>query len=146
MLLGWRRHDIETVYLPFIHGVGIQIGTSDPVFMRRFNLPLVQCERPKWPYVPKEEDAKIIAGDEEAKKMNMLGQSYLRDCNSGKFKTWEDLQFLKDNWDGPIVLKGIQNVAVRFCVPDSFCSFVYRTFFILFARYYRMLKRLSRWA
>ena len=38
-LLGWRPHDIETAYLPFLHGVGIQVGTSDPVFMARFNLP-----------------------------------------------------------------------------------------------------------
>jgi lactate 2-monooxygenase len=34
-LLGWRPHDLDTAYLPFIAGVGIQVGTSDPVFMRR---------------------------------------------------------------------------------------------------------------
>jgi isopentenyl diphosphate isomerase/L-lactate dehydrogenase-like FMN-dependent dehydrogenase len=113
MLLGWRPHDLETVYLPFIHGVGIQVGTSDPVFMKRFNLQPVKGERPKWPYEPKKEDAKCANGDEEAQKMSMLGKAWLGECNSSKFKTWEELKFLKDNWDGPIVLKGIQRVAVR---------------------------------
>jgi lactate 2-monooxygenase len=113
MLLGWRPHDLETVYLPFIHGVGIQVGTSDPVFMKRFNLQPVKGERPKWPYEPKKEDMKCANGDEEAQKMSMLGKAWLGECNSSKFKTWEELKFLKDNWDGPIVLKGIQRVAVR---------------------------------
>jgi lactate 2-monooxygenase len=31
MLLGFRPHDIDTVYLPFIHGVGAQVSFSDAV-------------------------------------------------------------------------------------------------------------------
>lgn len=70
MLLGWRPHDLDTAYLPFAHGVGIQVrlrastyrrlvlrelgertvlmvvccwlylqvGTSDPVFMKKMGL------------------------------------------------------------------------------------------------------------
>lgn len=26
------------------------------------------------------------------------------------FRTWDDVKFLRDNWDGPLILKGIQRV------------------------------------
>ncbi|KAF9003955.1 oxidoreductase [Cyathus striatus] len=91
--LGWRPHDLETAYLPFGHGVGIQIGKSDPVFMARHNKqPLIQ------------------EGDEKAQEDAFLGREWLGEVNSGTFKDWEDLKFLRKNWDGPIVLKGIQSV------------------------------------
>jgi isopentenyl diphosphate isomerase/L-lactate dehydrogenase-like FMN-dependent dehydrogenase len=113
MILGWRPHDLETAYLPFLQGVGIQVGVSDPVFMKRFGLQPVQGKEahPKFPYDPKEEEAKFLQGDEEAKKNDMLGKAWLGECNSGMFRTWEDIKFLRDNWNGPLVLKGIQTVA-----------------------------------
>jgi lactate 2-monooxygenase len=110
--IGWRPHDIKTAYLPFIHGFGTQVGTSDPVFMKRFGLQPVQGQHPKWPYDPKEEDAKLMNGDKEAMAKALLGKAFLAECNSGVFRTWQDIKFLRDNWAGPIVLKGIQNVAV----------------------------------
>lgn len=112
MLLGWRPHDLETVYLPFSHGVGIQVGTSDPVFMKRFGLETSQGH-PEFPYEPKQEDKKYLQGDEEVKRNVMLGRAWLGECNSGEFKTWENVKFLRENWDGPLILKGIQHVAVR---------------------------------
>ena len=33
-LLGWRPHDLDPTYFPFSAGIGLQVGTSDPVFMR----------------------------------------------------------------------------------------------------------------
>ena len=39
MLLGWRPHDLQTSYLPFLHGVGAQVGLSDPVFMSTLDEP-----------------------------------------------------------------------------------------------------------
>ena len=30
--------------------------------------------------------------------------------NSGTYREWKDLRVLRENWDGPIVLKGIQTV------------------------------------
>jgi len=36
-----------------------------------------------------------------------LGTEWLLEANSGTFRTWEDLKILRDNWDGPIILKGI---------------------------------------
>jgi lactate 2-monooxygenase len=32
-LLGWRTHDLDMAYLPFATGVGMQVDTSDPVFV-----------------------------------------------------------------------------------------------------------------
>jgi len=69
------------------------VATSDPVFMKRFHLqPVPKGEdHPKWPYE--------------------LGKAWLAETNSGQFRRWEDVKFVRDNWDGPLVLKGIQSVA-----------------------------------
>ncbi|EDR13677.1 uncharacterized protein LACBIDRAFT_230911, partial [Laccaria bicolor S238N-H82] len=82
MGLGWRPHDLATAYMPFAHGVGIQVGKSDPVFMARYG---------KQPGV-------------------FFGREWLKEANSGLYRDWEDLRFLRDNWEGPLVLKGIQSV------------------------------------
>ncbi|KIJ59033.1 hypothetical protein HYDPIDRAFT_101468 [Hydnomerulius pinastri MD-312] len=112
MILGWRPHDIETAYLPFAYGVGIQVGTSDPVFMKRFNLQARQGECTKFPFEPEKiKDAAFSKGDESAAREMLLGKEWLGEVNSGVFRTWDDLKFIRDNWDGPIVLKGIQRVS-----------------------------------
>jgi len=61
--------------------------------MKRFHLqPVPKGEdHPKWPYE--------------------LGKAWLAETNSGQFRRWEDVKFVRDNWDGPLVLKGIQSVA-----------------------------------
>lgn len=113
MVLGWRPHDIETGYLPFAYGVGIQVGTTDPVFMKRFGLEPRQSDSPAFPLEPgKIREAALEKGDERMTREMLLGKAWLDEVNSGVFRTWEDLKFIKDNWDGPIVLKGIQRVSV----------------------------------
>ncbi|KAJ7726536.1 oxidoreductase [Mycena metata] len=109
MLLGWRPHDLETSYIPFGHGVGVQVGTSDPVFMKRLGREPVTT-RPKWPYDAREMDRLYAAGDKEVQDMVFLGKEWLKECNSGLFHTWEELRFIREHWDGKLVLKGIQNV------------------------------------
>jgi isopentenyl diphosphate isomerase/L-lactate dehydrogenase-like FMN-dependent dehydrogenase len=110
MLLGWRPHDLETAYIPFAHGVGVQVGTSDPVFMGRLGREPLKT-RPKFPYDAAEMDRLYVAGDKDARDGVFLGMEWLKECNSGLFHSWEDLQFIRENWDGPLVLKGIQSVA-----------------------------------
>jgi lactate 2-monooxygenase len=96
---------------PFLHGVGTQVGTSDPVFMARHNLqPL--CEHPKFPYEPAHQDKLLLAGDEIALRDAFLGREWLKEMSSGIFKTWDELKFLRENWDGSLILKGIQSVSV----------------------------------
>ncbi|KAL2007475.1 hypothetical protein VTN00DRAFT_8913 [Thermoascus crustaceus] len=87
--LAWRPADLDNAYIPFIRGVGNQIGFTDPVFRAKFE---------KQSGCKIEED---IAGASKA---------WIADVFSGKPHTWDQLAFLRKNWDGPIVLKGIQHV------------------------------------
>jgi isopentenyl diphosphate isomerase/L-lactate dehydrogenase-like FMN-dependent dehydrogenase len=87
--LAWRPADLDNAYVPFLKGVGCQVGFSDPVFREKFE---------KEAGCTIEED---IVGASRA----WLGQV----AASGPH-TWEELTFLRKHWDGPIVLKGIQHV------------------------------------
>lgn len=108
MLLGWRPHDIQTAYLPFFHGVGAQVGLTDPVFMSKFGLePYPENDHPDYPYDPALQDELIAKGDKNAAERAHLGESWIGETTSGRFRTWEDLSFIKQNWDGPLILKGI---------------------------------------
>ncbi|TDL19761.1 FMN-dependent alpha-hydroxy acid dehydrogenase [Rickenella mellea] len=110
VLLGWRPHDLDTAYLPFGHGTGIAVGTSDPVFMSRFDVP-PHSKHVEFPYEPKKLDELFIKGDKEVRTRVRLGREWLAEVNSGHFRTWEDLKIIREHWDGPVVLKGIQSIA-----------------------------------
>ncbi|KAG8628814.1 hypothetical protein KVT40_002679 [Elsinoe batatas] len=86
--LAWRPWDLDEAYVPFVTGTGNQIGFSDPVFRRMF----------------KEQTGKEIEED-------VVGASiaWQKDVFSGKTHTWEQVRLLVENWDGPVVLKGIQH-------------------------------------
>ncbi|KAF8262090.1 FMN-dependent alpha-hydroxy acid dehydrogenase [Lactarius quietus] len=102
--IGWRPHDLKTAYLPFGAGVGVQVGSSDPVFMQRIGVPVRPDDRPTFPLDLEAFRKRLVAGDEEAK----VGIEWLKETASGRFQAWEDLAFFRENWDGPIVLKGVQ--------------------------------------
>ncbi|PFH54019.1 hypothetical protein AMATHDRAFT_136316 [Amanita thiersii Skay4041] len=110
MTIGWRPHDLETAYIPFFHGIGIQIGTSDPVFMAKHKCKPVYDEHPAFPHNSAKVDKLYAEGDPTARNAVYLGTEWLKETNSGQFRTWEDVKFLRDNWDGPLILKGIQTV------------------------------------
>ncbi|MEV6961134.1 alpha-hydroxy-acid oxidizing protein [Streptomyces sp. NPDC051207] len=80
-LLSWRPRDLDQAYLPFLHGVGTANYFSDPAF--RAGL------------------AKPVHEDPNAAVMHFVGMF------ADPAKTWPDLAFLRENWDGPIVLKGV---------------------------------------
>lgn len=80
-LLAWRPRDLDQAYLPFLHGVGTANYFSDPAF--RAGL------------------AKPVEADPNAAVMHFVGMF------ADPAKTWPDLTFLREHWDGPIVLKGI---------------------------------------
>ncbi|WP_231156450.1 alpha-hydroxy-acid oxidizing protein, partial [Streptomyces sp. CNZ748] len=80
-LLSWRPRDLDQAYLPFLRGVGTANYFSDPAF--RAGL------------------AKPVHEDPNAAVMHFVGMF------SDPAKTWPDLAFLRENWDGPIVLKGV---------------------------------------
>ncbi|KAH9983254.1 FMN-dependent alpha-hydroxy acid dehydrogenase [Russula vinacea] len=122
-LLGWRPHDLDTAYLPFIAGVGVQVGTSDPVFMQRMGdgggLAPRPYERTPFPLDLDAFRARLEAGDEQARAAFTLGTAWLSEANSGTFRSWKDIAFLRENWDGPIVLKGIQAVQDAHAAMDA---------------------------
>ncbi|MFI0977564.1 alpha-hydroxy-acid oxidizing protein [Streptomyces sp. NPDC021093] len=79
--LAWRPHDLDQAYLPFLRGGGVAIPLSDPVFRSRL--------------------ARPVEEDPQGAAMQWLP------IFSGKAHTWDELGFLREHWDGPIVLKGI---------------------------------------
>ncbi|MBC9713067.1 lactate 2-monooxygenase [Streptomyces sp. TRM66268-LWL] len=80
-MLAWRPRDLDEAYLPFLHGVGTANYFSDPAFQAGL--------------------AKPVHEDPNAAVMHFVGMF------SDPSKTWPDLAFLREHWDGPIVLKGI---------------------------------------
>ncbi|HEX4723282.1 MAG TPA: alpha-hydroxy-acid oxidizing protein [Pseudonocardiaceae bacterium] len=79
--LGWRPNDLDQAYLPFIRGVGTAVPFSDPVFRAGLqNSPEDDLTSAILKWVP---------------------------MFTGTDRTWEDLPFLREHWDGPIVLKGV---------------------------------------
>jgi lactate 2-monooxygenase len=83
-MLGWRPADLDRGYLPFLQSVGIANYTSDPVFTRRLE--------------KSAEEDPAAAGIAFAGVFPNPGLS------------WDQLPFIRDHWDGPIILKGIQSV------------------------------------
>ncbi|QIK66230.1 alpha-hydroxy-acid oxidizing protein [Nocardioides sp. HDW12B] len=83
-LLGWRPLDLDIGYSPFLENKGIANYTSDPVFRRK--------------YMPAPAEASPLAtGIQFARVFQNPGLS------------WSQLPLIRDNWDGPILLKGIQS-------------------------------------
>jgi lactate 2-monooxygenase len=81
--------DLDNAYVPFFLGIGDQIDFSDPVFRAKH----------------KKETGKEVEDDVTAASMSWENTIF-----SGAAHTWEELEFLRKYWDGPIVLKGIQSV------------------------------------
>ena len=80
-LLAWRPRDLDQAYLPFLHGVGTANYFTDPAFAAGL--------------------AKPVHEDPNAAVLHFVNMF----ADPGK--TWPDLAFLRENWDGPIVLKGV---------------------------------------
>ncbi|KAJ6092272.1 hypothetical protein N7467_004241 [Penicillium canescens] len=91
-ILGWRPSDLDHGYNPFLRSdnIGVELGFSDPVFQEYF--------RNKHGMSIEEDISKAAA---EWAHILFPGTSY----------GWKDIQYLRNHWDGPIVLKGIQTVA-----------------------------------
>lgn len=102
--LGWRPWDLvsstwretfhlcscqqDNAYAPFFKGIGCQTGFSDPAFREQH----------------RKETGKEVEDDIEA-----ASRSWLGDVFSGAAHSWEELAHVREHWDGPILLKGIQH-------------------------------------
>ncbi|MEO8889564.1 MAG: lactate 2-monooxygenase [Jatrophihabitantaceae bacterium] len=83
-LLGWRPNDLDNAYLPFLTGEGLANYFTDEAFLA----PLAQSP----------------AEDLPAALRRWLPMF------TGTDHTWDQVAFLREHWDGPVVLKGIQHV------------------------------------
>ncbi|MGH3878734.1 MAG: lactate 2-monooxygenase [Actinophytocola sp.] len=82
--LAWRTVDLDQAYLPFIRGIGTAIPFSDPAFRAGLD--------------------KSPEEDPTAAILRWIPTF------TGTDKRWDRLPFLREHWEGPIVLKGIQHV------------------------------------
>ncbi|KAL2280201.1 hypothetical protein FJTKL_12668 [Diaporthe vaccinii] len=108
-VLGWRPSDMDNGYNPFIHPdrIGVEIGLTDPVFQRKF----------KEEHGYDIEEARRNESEATGHNLGEAAQEWAKIVFPGHSHSWEDVEFLKKHWDGPIVLKGIQSVAdARKCV------------------------------
>ena len=80
-ILAWRPRDLAGAFLPFLRRLGVANYESDPAFVA--GLPGPPDEHP---------DASVLHWT------SMFGDPT---------KTWADLLWLREQWDGPIVLKGV---------------------------------------
>ena len=79
--VGYRPHDLDRGYLPFLRGIGIANYVSDPVF------------RASLAATPEDDPLAAALRYASIYARTALG--------------WRDLPFLRRHWHGPIVLKGI---------------------------------------
>ncbi|MDQ0379672.1 lactate 2-monooxygenase [Amycolatopsis thermophila] len=82
--LAWRPRDLDAAYLPFLTGEGLATPLSDPAFR-----------------------ALLDKAPEDDMPSAILRWVSLF---TGTDHSWDQLPFLREHWDGPIVLKGIQHV------------------------------------
>ncbi|KAI2629069.1 putative FMN dependent dehydrogenase [Hypomontagnella submonticulosa] len=89
-ILGWRPSDMDNGYNPFLRSdqVGVAIGLSDPAFRAHF---------------------KSKHGREVDDNIGAAAAEWTRTIFPGAQHSLDDVAFLREHWDGPIVLKGIQS-------------------------------------
>ena len=92
--LGWRHDDVATSNYAFYHGIGADLGLSDPVFQKRL----------------KEK------GIDPRKQPNEAGALWIDNVWHGRAHTWEKAVWAMKLWKElsggkPFCLKGIQSVA-----------------------------------
>ena len=80
-ILAWRPRDLSRGYLPFLHRMGLANYESDPAFLAGL-----------------ESSPDDDPGGSVLRWMSMFGDPA---------KTWDDLVWLREQWDGPILLKGV---------------------------------------
>ena len=91
-MVGWRPQDMDNGYNPFLRAdnIGVEIGFSDPIFQKKYQ----------------EKTGKTIEED-----VGLAASIWAQTAVPGRARTWEDLKWLREQWDGPIILKGILNPA-----------------------------------
>ena len=82
LVLGWRPRDLQHAYLPFLQGIGLANYTSDPVFRSR------------------------LGPDADADAIEPTVARWI-DVFANPDLSWEDIAWLRERTELPVVLKGI---------------------------------------
>jgi isopentenyl diphosphate isomerase/L-lactate dehydrogenase-like FMN-dependent dehydrogenase len=112
-MLGWRTHDLDLAYLPFIQGLGIAQYTSDPVFLREMRAAAPPPART--PPLGLELIGALATLWRQGRRAGLsLGEmrraaAHFTATYSRPSLQWSDLAFLRSITKLPIVLKGIQH-------------------------------------
>jgi len=114
-MLGWRTHDLDLAYLPFLRGKGIAQYTSDPVFQRLLADDSGNGDTPQPPPTPAALRTLVELTRAYPERFwpalrsgraRAAVQRFIR-IYSRPSLTWDDLPFLRERTKLPIVLKGI---------------------------------------
>ncbi|HKG35761.1 MAG TPA: lactate 2-monooxygenase [Solirubrobacterales bacterium] len=115
-ILGWRTRDLDLAYLPFLRGKGIAQYTSDPVFT---GIVADRLGEPSGNPAPRPNAAALRT---LVQVLRNYPDRALRGLRSGMARgaverfvqiysrpslTWDDLSFLRDRTELPILLKGV---------------------------------------
>jgi lactate 2-monooxygenase len=116
-ILGWRPRDLSPAFLPFLRGMGIAQYTSDPVFRR-----LIEEPSEEGGLGSREPRPTLTALQTLIKLTRRYPDRFLRTLRSGSGRaavqrfveiysrpslTWDDLPFLRERTELPILLKGV---------------------------------------
>ncbi|KAI4864778.1 glycolate oxidase [Hypoxylon rubiginosum] len=86
--MSWRPLDLDNAYLPLYKGASTALGFTDPVFRRKFRERFGQ-----------EVDEDVLKGALEWENTIFPDMAH----------SWHELAWLKGEWDGKILVKGIQH-------------------------------------
>ncbi|KAI0379080.1 FMN-dependent alpha-hydroxy acid dehydrogenase [Hypomontagnella monticulosa] len=86
--MSWRPLDLDNAYLPLYKGASTALGFTDPVFRRKF--------RERFGH---EVDDDVLKGALEWENTIFPDMAH----------TWHELEWLRGEWDGKILVKGIQH-------------------------------------
>jgi lactate 2-monooxygenase len=107
-MLGWRTQDLDLGYLPFLRGKGIAQYTSDPVFNRlvaeHVPDPDLTVEQPK----PTPSAIGVLLQQRRKGVTREQVQRFV-DIYTRPSLNWDDLGFLRERTQLPILLKGINH-------------------------------------
>jgi lactate 2-monooxygenase len=115
--LGWRPRDLDLAYVPFLRGKGLAQYTSDPVFRRQVAEDLDTFERDGGRVTPAAVAALVQMARAHPGRLrdNLTSNApvaavrrFIRTFSKSSLN-WDDVAFLRERTDLPLVLKGIEH-------------------------------------
>lgn len=106
--MGWRPLDLDQAYIPFMIGVGTEVGTSDPAFRKKFADTYG-------------EESLEGVGTQGHENHITASREWVKEAFPGVSHSWDDLKLLRKHWGpgNPILLKGIMTVEDAIRAADT---------------------------